>query len=74
MARGLNAGLTPIEAAVMRLWDEGHGSRAIARRTGLAEARIGKILTAYHGNEQRGHDAAIAAGSASLLAALQAAA
>ena len=62
--------LTATEAAILDLWDAGHGSHEIERRTGQSARKISNVLgNLTESNETRCFRRAMAAGSAALLAA-----
>ena len=64
--------LRPAESEVLFLWDQGLGSRKIARQTGLPQQRVRRILYTLSGEEEgRIARADAQAGSAQLLAALE---
>ena len=63
--------LRAAEGEVLFLWDEGLGSRQIARQTGLSQQRVRRILYTFSGEEEfRITREDHRKGSAALLAAL----
>ena len=67
-------GMTRLEIAVMRDWDDGMGSKAIAQRCEVAEDRVTQILSRYcEKPDERRHPELMRQGSAQLLAAMHSA-
>lgn len=63
-------GMTPREADIMELWDQGLGADAIAARLGRDRDRVMSVIAIYHDGD--GHfDRNVIAGSDALLAALK---
>lgn len=68
-----NCGLTPKEAEVLDLWDNGHSTKQIAASTGRKLKEVTKLVMMYHAGGDGGEtDRAIRDGSARLLNALRA--
>lgn len=69
--RGEHDGLTQRERAVLDLWEDGKGFKAIGAALGMAPDKVGHIVSALTGaSDRRTHEAAMRRGSADLLAAL----
>jgi len=63
--------LTGKERCVLELWDEGLGSRAVARQRGLTNGNVCKILNTYIGGEDGQFDRHKRAGSQALADAIR---
>lgn len=67
------SGLTRRECQVLELWDAGLSMARITRLTDTPREKVGRIVSGFcEGNETRLHRNAMAAGSAALLAAMEA--
>lgn len=67
----MRRGLTPVERAIMALWDDGRSTRQVARTLQIDHERVQRTVIHYDGAaDARLHRAAMAAGSADLAGAI----
>lgn len=68
------AGMTPIERAIMALWDDSYNMKRIATTLGVTVDRVRRTVEYYHGrDDERRHRIAMINGCADLLQAIESA-